>query len=528
MTKYDWTRHEKSLHLSLDKWICAPLGWMVTDPTTGVEKCAYCHVENPDSHHPELHNHAPCHAKDRDARTFYRKDHLRQHLRIMHNCEMQPHMEQWKVEASSINSRCGFCMQRFRTWQARCDHLAQHFKEGADMKDWRGCRGLDPDVASQVLNGMPPYLIGMERDTPVPFSATKSSAGYNTYSEFLHADWGKNLEESSPDCGHNYDVTARDPRRATCWEILTIALGAYAKAQTEQGIILTDEMLQTQARRLLYDSDDAWNQTAADHPEWLNLFKKAHGLDILPTAVGGTGNMVPEDLELYSDLGMRVPFSVQLQGMQRGRDGRRAQMIGDTPEYNGNYTSYSALIPAAERVGHFATIAEPTFIPGMLGRQISTAEWQVASDIAAVHANLSTAHTGYFFPTDSRSGSNDTSQSTSTPASEAISADQLSAGRYVLPRELGDKINKSSTSTDGMGDALAMDIRPDMPLRWALLRQSNVKNSAAWGPTEMATNAPPLASEAQIDKALEEFDFNEITNPEWWPQMAELPGPGSG
>ncbi len=24
--RYDWTRHEKSLHLSLEKWLCAPLG----------------------------------------------------------------------------------------------------------------------------------------------------------------------------------------------------------------------------------------------------------------------------------------------------------------------------------------------------------------------------------------------------------------------------------------------------------------------------------------------------------------------
>ena len=27
-SKYDWTRHEKSLHLSLEKWICAPLGYV--------------------------------------------------------------------------------------------------------------------------------------------------------------------------------------------------------------------------------------------------------------------------------------------------------------------------------------------------------------------------------------------------------------------------------------------------------------------------------------------------------------------
>jgi hypothetical protein len=38
-------------------------------------------------------------------------------------------------------------------------------------------------------------------------------------------------------------------------------------------------LLQREARRILYDSDDPWNQTAADNPEWLALFKKAHGLD---------------------------------------------------------------------------------------------------------------------------------------------------------------------------------------------------------------------------------------------------------
>jgi len=31
-SKYDWTRHEKSLHLSLEKWICAPLGPIGTHP----------------------------------------------------------------------------------------------------------------------------------------------------------------------------------------------------------------------------------------------------------------------------------------------------------------------------------------------------------------------------------------------------------------------------------------------------------------------------------------------------------------
>ncbi|KAG9718540.1 hypothetical protein KCU75_g22765, partial [Aureobasidium melanogenum] len=71
-------------------------------------------------------------------------------------------------------------------------------------------------------------------------------------------------------------------------------------------------MLQTQARHILYDSDDAWDNTAADNPEWLDLFKRAHALDYIPTEVSGIGKNIPEDLEIYTDLGMRIPFSVQV------------------------------------------------------------------------------------------------------------------------------------------------------------------------------------------------------------------------
>jgi len=98
----------------------------------------------------------------------------------------------------------------------------------------------------------------------------------------------------------------------TCWEILTVRLGRFAKEQTDKGIILTDEMLQTQARRILYDSDDAWDNTAADSPEWLDLFKRAHALDYIPTEVSGIGKNIPEDLEIYTELGLRVPISVQV------------------------------------------------------------------------------------------------------------------------------------------------------------------------------------------------------------------------
>lgn len=69
---------------------------------------------------------------------------------------------------------------------------------------------------------------------------------------------------------------------ATCWEILTLRLGRFARQHVEKhgAGTVSDEMLQTEARSILYgEPDDPWNQTAADNPEWLSLFKKAHGLD---------------------------------------------------------------------------------------------------------------------------------------------------------------------------------------------------------------------------------------------------------
>jgi hypothetical protein len=287
-TKYDWQRHEKTLHLSLEKWICCPLGPETLDTATGNTICSYCHAPEPTRDHIESHNHRQCMDKGFAGRTFYRKDHLRQHLRLVHESKLLPHMEDWKTTLNNINSRCGFCDTRFSIWSERNDHLAAHFKNGARMSEWKGCRGFEPAIAALVNSAMPPYLIGIEGSSVNPYSATSPMRCMTLQT---HLDNG-----GAP---------------TTCWEILTVRLGKFAKEQTDKGIILTDEMLQKQARQILYDSDDAWDNTAADSPEWLDLFKRAHALDYLPTEVSGIAKNIPEDLELYTDLGMRIPPSIQ-------------------------------------------------------------------------------------------------------------------------------------------------------------------------------------------------------------------------
>ncbi|KAI4677181.1 uncharacterized protein J4E88_006988 [Alternaria novae-zelandiae] len=327
-SKYDWSRHEKSLHLSLEKWLCAPLGEIVADKATGKPRCVYCDELDPSKEHLATHNHSACYEKGPESRTFYRKDHLRQHLRLMHGCKMTSSMDTWKSEAQYIKSRCGFCGMNFDKWQDRLDHLAKEFRNGAHMKNWKGCRGLDPHVAIHVTNAMPPYLIANESKSPFPFSASNTASLKQLN---LSVD-SKDLEYLLPnvdDIDYTNNVSAAyqpgsdpstigpivlttpkdyspskslaDNPNATCWEILTLQLGRFAREHIAKhgSANLTDEVLQAESRRILYDDDDPWNQTSADNPEWLNLFKKAHGINCQTPIKNING-----EHEIFEDLGI--------------------------------------------------------------------------------------------------------------------------------------------------------------------------------------------------------------------------------
>lgn len=122
------------------------------------------------------------------------------------------------------------------------------------MSEWKGCRGLDPAVAAQVTNAMPPYLIGMEAISPNPFSASNRGTWRDP------AEFGATADNA--EAREAYPIPAGDDgngaSKSTCWEVLTVRLGKFAKEMSDKGIIITDEMLQKRAREVLYDSDDPW------------------------------------------------------------------------------------------------------------------------------------------------------------------------------------------------------------------------------------------------------------------------------
>ncbi|KAL2833852.1 hypothetical protein BDW59DRAFT_168893 [Aspergillus cavernicola] len=261
-TKYDWTRHEKTLHLSLESYTCSPGGPTYTD-SDGSTHCAFCDYPDPSENHLQSHSYDKCQEKPTVVRTFYRKDHLVQHLRLVHGInQLLPAMEGWKSQIDRVNSRCGFCSERFTSWSERNEHIAQHFRAGTLMSDWRGSRGIDPAVALAVENAMPPYLIGIESAAMNPFSATQMTDA-----------------RLAPDDHTETGNMQRIGVKPTSFEFFTARITEFVREAQIAHETVTDSMIQTQARQIIFGDDDPWNQTPADNSEWLKLFKHGMGLD---------------------------------------------------------------------------------------------------------------------------------------------------------------------------------------------------------------------------------------------------------
>ncbi|CAG8404847.1 unnamed protein product [Penicillium salamii] len=274
-SRYEWVRHEKSLHLHLESWSCAPFGPSVLSAVTGKQICAFCELAEPTEEHLSGHSYEACQGLSNEFRSFHRKDHLVQHIRHVHNVQKVPPIDDWKIEVKDVISRCGFCDTTLENWDDRVSHLAKHYHKGSTMKDWKGDHGFAPHIAAQLKNAYPPYLLGWESECIVPFSATSKDAHdqYTTLLSGARMTEEKESEEGPPDIESN-DQT--EPQLPGFLNVFTRHLGQYARTQIELGIVPTDEMFQKEARKALFDSEDAWDQTIADNPEWLSAFRQLH------------------------------------------------------------------------------------------------------------------------------------------------------------------------------------------------------------------------------------------------------------
>ena len=122
--------------------------------------CAFCHTINPSDDHLREHRAFECLSRPESQRSFPRIDNLMQHLRRMHTREGLPRKSynryrEWCRLIPHRQNRwvCGFCFMILTDWNERANHVAGHFREGKDMRDW-----YEIDIARSQEEG----------DSPIP------------------------------------------------------------------------------------------------------------------------------------------------------------------------------------------------------------------------------------------------------------------------------------------------------------------------------------------------------------------------
>ncbi|KAF2729850.1 hypothetical protein EJ04DRAFT_527467 [Polyplosphaeria fusca] len=176
-TKYEWTRHEDSVHALRTTWVCC------NTKQDKLSFCPFCGQLEPDDYHMASHNYQQCRNKPETQRTFFRRDHFIQHLHHVHfrakhpstslGCQARLSSDEghdygckdlamkWRNFGAPMRTddpmlHCGFCGKISQDWSARCQHVAEHLIEGSCRRSsWWPAR-----AETQLENLCVPQTIG--------------------------------------------------------------------------------------------------------------------------------------------------------------------------------------------------------------------------------------------------------------------------------------------------------------------------------------------------------------------------------
>ncbi|KAF2875461.1 hypothetical protein BDV95DRAFT_274136 [Massariosphaeria phaeospora] len=138
-----WRRHEETQHRPRTQWTCMLYGPRLSFParSNSSSGCAFCMIKDPSEDHFLLnHRISECAKRPIGDRTFFRPDHLRQHVKNFHGATLFDIVQgRWKRAAEVVAEgwTCGFCGENLENWGRRETHIANHFKEGLTMESWR-------------------------------------------------------------------------------------------------------------------------------------------------------------------------------------------------------------------------------------------------------------------------------------------------------------------------------------------------------------------------------------------------------
>jgi hypothetical protein len=138
--KYTWQRHEEAVHAPPRVWVCEPSAFAVDGHNRHSDHCRrpICSIS---CFGPEGcgHRFEECWERPEKDRTYFRKDALVQHLRLMHHSipPLLARYEGREFDVPAGNLICPFCDNANATWQERVEHVAEHFKEGERLPSSR-------------------------------------------------------------------------------------------------------------------------------------------------------------------------------------------------------------------------------------------------------------------------------------------------------------------------------------------------------------------------------------------------------
>lgn len=202
-------------------------------------------------------------------------------------------MDDWRSSVELVRSRCGFCDAQIESWTERQRHLAEHFRNGSDMMDWKGDRGLDASFERLVENDMPASLIGRSRRSMESSSATRTR--HESDAQGFHISQRSNNNNNSQERLEYLDTEAvHGPIMKSSQHIESILL-RYVSEQIAQGHVATDQELQNKISRLVHGPENTWDKGWMGDAQWLEMFKKKAGLISLPLS-GGRNAFIGTDV----------------------------------------------------------------------------------------------------------------------------------------------------------------------------------------------------------------------------------------
>ncbi|KAF2503330.1 hypothetical protein BU16DRAFT_37102 [Lophium mytilinum] len=222
LTPKSWRRHEETQHLPRSRWTCMLRGPRLSFSRGSTSSCcAFCMQKDPtEDHFHSSHRIGVCAARSLQDRTYYRPDHLRQHVKNFHNSTLfDITASKWKSAAEAPQNDgwdCGFCSLHLSDWNSREVHIASHFRDGKTMKDWNQTatgdraenaptlQAAEPSLGTSVLTPREDHFSGVAISSPAnvqfaPPTPAMPTTSHETLNEFLLRTSGTRLDMTVAD-----------------------------------------------------------------------------------------------------------------------------------------------------------------------------------------------------------------------------------------------------------------------------------------------------------------------------------------